>query len=171
VGFHHQKPFNVRNIYHFHPLIHLPTAGQRGRSGGAISYATYNSAPQFGDILDPSKIDLYRKKDLVWSLATAATPGIPVPPVRLGVPGMGTQTEYYNDKNLFYALDYAVMGIGSWVQNYIFGETRPDKSTHFNPRLANLAGNLEVATGTPTGLLSGSVTFKTSHASSQHFFK
>lgn len=98
-------------------------------------------------------------------------PGVPVPPVRLGVPGMGTQTEYYYDKNLFYAVDYSVMGIGSWVQNYIFGETRPDKTTNFNPRLANLAASLEVVTGTPTGLRSGFVSFKTSHANSQHFFK
>lgn len=109
--------------------------------GGAINYATYNSAILSGP-LDPKKAEIYTANDYLFAQGVSEVPGLQVQPDRKGLPIWGTQVcwrachwvgwrvihahaftlwhftpqhEPYYDKDLFVPTDYSNAVSTKWV--------------------------------------------------------
>lgn len=68
-------------------------------------------------------------------------------PYRVGLPGVGGQTEPYYDVDLFYPEDYFSIEQGSVLIDAVYGERRVDPGTARNPYLRAGLAYLATAVG------------------------
>lgn len=90
-------------------------------------------------------------------------------PYRVGIPGVGGQTEPYYDVNLFYPEDYFSIEQGSVIVDAVYGERRIDPSVARNPYLRAALPYLTALVTNPTLQRRGGRNYNTSKANAQHY--
>lgn len=135
--------------------------------GGAMNYATYNSAILSGP-LDPKKGEIYTANDYCWAQGVTEVPGLQVQGDRKGLPIWGTQHEPFYDKDLFIPSDYN-NAEGTRLHRVALGDWRYKKDTPYMPFFGGLVQNSVLIMQPPSFQLKAE--YNTSRASSTHFVR